>query len=169
MSLDLSYGLENRVDEFEALQGRYDQSNSATLRMSIPIWDSGRRRARVQSSMISLQSQEIDMENSLESVRNNVTNTIANVDEFYERALNMQNSVDLARQFTEASILQYENGEITIQDLLQTVARHQETEERFLDIYLSYRQELLDLMGQTYYDYENDMSIFDEFDIRWDG
>ncbi|MFC1746759.1 hypothetical protein ACFLZR_00305, partial [Candidatus Neomarinimicrobiota bacterium] len=89
--------------------------------------------------------------------------------EFYDRAMNMRNSVDLAQQFTESSIQDYADGRISIQDLLQTVSGHLETEARFIDIYLDYRTELLDLIAITYWDYERGMSLYDEFDLRYEN
>ena len=47
--------------------------------------------------------------------------------------------------------------------MLQMISRQTETEINFLDVYLSYRRSLLSLMMQTYYDYENEISLIDKY------
>jgi hypothetical protein len=43
------------------------------------------------------------------------------------------------------------------------ISRQRETEMNFLDAYLGYRRSLLTLMVETYYDYENGVSLIDKF------
>ncbi len=43
------------------------------------------------------------------------------------------------------------------------IIRQQDTEQNFLDAYLGYRRALLELMRQTYYDYENDITLMEKF------
>ncbi len=174
MSLEFTYGLEKRADQFNDLSAmnpfghEYDLSNSVSLNAYIPIWDSGVRRNRIQAEEIELRQDEIDIAYQIEEIENDIRNTCTNVIEYYNRAVNMQNSVEVSKELTQVNIEKYANNEITLQDLLQTVARQKETEELFLDIYLDYKRELFGLMTSTYWDYENDMSLFDEFELEYE-
>jgi len=78
----------------------------------------------------------------------------------------MQQSVLMAEQLTAMSFVTYDRGESTMQDLLQVVERQKDTEIRFLDSYLGYRRSLLNLMAQTFYDYENRLSLVEEFKLK---
>ena len=75
----------------------------------------------------------------------------------------MQENKQMAEELTTMSIEQYANGEITVQDLLQTLERQKETEENFLEAYLGYRKSIIGLTIDTYYDYENDIALLDKF------
>ncbi len=41
-----------------------------------------------------------------------------------------------------------------------------ETELRFLEAYLGYRRAILSLMVDTYFDFENRVSLFDRFGVE---
>jgi len=69
----------------------------------------------------------------------------------------------MAEEITNMSISRFEQGEISLQDMLQSVNRQKETEANFLEAYLGYRKSLLDLTVDTYYDYENNIKLLDKF------
>ena len=79
--------------------------------------------------------------------------------------MNMESSLQLANQVTEKSIENYAAQEISLQDILQILSRHLETEKNFLDVYLRYRGSLLYLTINTYYDFEKNVSLLDQVSI----
>ena len=79
--------------------------------------------------------------------------------------MNMESSLQLANQVPEKSIENYAAQEISLQDILQILSRHLETEKNFLDVYLRYRGSLLYLTINTYYDFEKNVSLLDQVSI----
>ncbi len=167
MTLEVTYGLEKKDEKYFNLVNQYDNSNSIILNAYIPVWDGGRRKARVQASQVNIRRRDLEIDDEKQEIRNDIINTYTDIDEYYERSINMSLSVQTAKEVTDIRIAQYGRGEITIQDLLQTVDSYEETEERFIDVYLGYRRSLIELMSQTYYDYEKGMSLFDEFELEY--
>ena len=96
-----------------------------------------------------------------------VTNYYTNLNEYYNRVLNMQKSIKLSSKISSKSIQQYENNEISLQALIQTINRHKETEDKFLQIYNGYRRSLLELSLQTLYNFETNQSLMDEFELAY--
>jgi len=168
VNLEMTYGLERQDDRFQSIWERYDNSNSVSVNAYIPIWDWGARSERIQAEMVNVRRSELNMEESKESLRKRILNTVTNFNEYLARSLNMKQSVELAENITKYSIDQYENGEISLQDLLQIVNSHEETELKFLDVYLGYKRALLDLKVITYFDFENNVSVLDELKVNND-
>lgn len=167
MILEVTYGVEKKDEKYFNLVNQYDNSNSIILNAYIPIWDGGRRKARIQAAQVNIRRRDLEIDDEKQEIRNDIINTYTDLNEYYERSINMSLSVQIAKEVTGIRIAQYGRGEITIQDLLQTVDSYEETEERFINVYLGYRLSLLELMSQTYYDYEKGMSLFDEFELEY--
>ncbi|MBN2030991.1 TolC family protein [bacterium] len=164
--LEMTYGLEKDDERYRQLFNDFDNSNSITLNAYIPIWDWGRRKARIQAGEIELQQIDLDIEETEREIRTTVVNVIKNVNEYQVRILNLENSVAAAEEITDHSLEQYQNNQISLQDILQIVSRQKETEENFLEAYLDYRESFLDLLESTYYNYETNMSLIDELHMR---
>ena len=162
IDLEMTYGLEKSNDKFNTIWDKYDNSNSITLNTYIPIWDWGRRKARIEAGKISLNKMSLSIEERRTGIKTEVTNSILNLNENQARVLKMQESVNVANEITLNSINQYKNNEISLQDLLQIISRQKETEDNFLDSYLEYRYSVLNLMINTYYNYEKKSSLIDE-------
>lgn len=166
LDLEITYGLERQDERYQAMWDNYDNSNSVTLNAYVPIWDWGRRKSRIEAGKIALNRMDVSIEETRKEIRTDVINAMTNLNENQARALNMQESVNMAKEITGSSIDQYKNNDISIQDLLQIVSRQKETEENFLNAYLEYRDAVLELMLNTYYNYEKNISLFDELKSR---
>jgi len=163
MNLEMTYGLEKEDEDYRRLWNDQDNSYSVSLNAYIPIWDWGQRKARIQAQEISIRKTELWMEERKQSIKTEITNAVENVNEYQSRVLNMKKNIEMAKEISEMSIQQYKDGLISLQDLLQNINRQKETELNFLDVYLGYRQSILNLIGYTYYDYERDMPLLQHF------
>ena len=163
LNLEMTYGLEKKRDEIEYIWNDYDDSHSVSLSAYLPIWDWGRRDERVNAYKISVEKSKLYIDENKEQIRSNIIQAVQNLDDYQRRVLNLQSSRDMVQELTNKGINQYENNIISIQDLLQMINRQQDTELNFLDAYLGYRRSLIWLMIQTYYDYENDISILKKY------
>jgi outer membrane protein len=165
INIEATYGLENNEDRFESIWEKYDRSHSVMLNAYVPIWDWGRRRDRVQAAEISVERMDLYIEETRISIRNGIVSAADRLKENQQRILNIQDNTGMASDITKVGIEQFQNGTINAQAVLLMLSTQQETEMNFLAAYLSYRRALQSLMLQTYYDYENDMSLFDKFGV----
>jgi outer membrane protein len=162
VNLEVTYGLEKQDERFQSIWNRYDNTNSVTINAYIPLWDWGQRRARIEAQKISLEREDLRIEENQKEIRIEINNAIINLNEYQARASNMQDNIKIAEEIFHESIKQYKENKITFHDLLQNVLRQKDTELNFLDIYLEYKKSILALMVNTYFDYENNISLIDK-------
>lgn len=163
VNLEVTYGLEKQDERFKSIWNQYDNTNSITITAYVPIWDWGQRRARIEAQKISIEREDLRIEERQDQIRVDINNAIINLNEYQARASNMQDTIKIAEDILQESIKQYKDNKILINDLLQNVIRLKDTGLNFLDIYLEYRKAILSLMVNTYFDYENNISLIDKF------
>jgi outer membrane protein len=166
VDLEMTYGLEREDEYFDELGDTYDNSYSVGVNAYIPLWDWGRRKANIQAEEISIKKTDLYIEETRTSIRANILNAIINLEEYQERAISMRESVNMTRNITAISIENYRNGLLSLQDVLQVINQQRDTELNFLEAFLGYRRSLLWLNTQTYYDYENGISLIDKYRAR---
>lgn len=166
VNLEMTYELEKQNDQFETIWEKYDHSNSVSINAYIPIWDWRHRNERIQAETVNLKRSELVIEESRESLKQRILNTVTNFNEYLQRCLNRRESLELAENITQYSVDQYKNGEISLPDLLQILNNQEETELKLLDVYLGYKRALLDLKVITYYDFEKNVSVMDQLNLE---
>lgn len=163
VNLEVTYGLEKQDERFKSIWQQYDNTNSITIKAYVPIWDWGQRRARIEAQKISLEREDLRIEERQNSIRIDINNAIINLNEYQARASNMQDNIKIANDILQESIEQYKDSKMLFLNLLQNVIRQKDTGVNFLEIYLEYRDSILSLMVNTYFDYENNISLIDKF------
>lgn len=102
-------------------------------------------------------------EEARNQIESEVINGVETLNEFQRRALTMNENLDVATELTSMSFEQYRENRITMQDLIQVISRHRDTENNFIEAYLGYRRALLSLMVDTFYDFEKQVPLLDRF------
>jgi outer membrane protein TolC len=166
INLEMTYGIEKQDEYYKNLWDENDNSYSVEVNAYIPLWDWGQRKARIEASQITLKKTNLWIEETTSNIESEITQAVSNLEEYQERALKMDRNKEMAKEITLLSIDRYRNKEISLQDLLQTIKRQKETEENFLNAYNGYRRSLLTLTLYTYYDFENDIKILDQYLVQ---
>jgi len=166
VNLEMTYGLEKEEQTPRGMWEEYDNSYSVSLFAYVPIWDWGRRKDRIDAERINLKMTELRMEENRNNIRSNIITAAENLIEYQQRAVNLEKSLGMVQQLTDISVQQYRDDLISLQDMLRIASRQRDTELNFIDAYLGYRRSLLWLMVQTYYDYENGISLIDKYRPR---
>jgi len=163
--LEATYGLEMRNAQFESLWDRPENSYSVGVNFSIPIWDWGRRDSQIQAREIAVRKAELRIEEARREIENDITNAVRSLNEYQDRALEMQRNLSMAANVSEASLDRFRAGEVSALELIQTLGSQTDTAQNLLDAYLGYRDALVDLLQYTYYDFRNQQPIFRRFDM----
>lgn len=166
VNLEATYGREMQHPRLQQLWEQPTNSYSIGLNIHIPVWDWGRHNSRVRARQISLEQTELRIEQANERIRSDIQNALQNLEEYQERTLDMQENLERARQIATTSLRRYENGQISVTDLIQSLNRQRETAENFLDAYLGYRNALLSLQRETYYDFEQQKPLLERFRVE---
>jgi len=166
MTLEVTYGLEKKNDKFQNLWEQFYNSNSVTLNAYLPIWDGGVRNYRVKADELNILQKDLQIVEEKEDIRKNINNSFTSMNEFYNRAVTMKESIGLAEKIANAKIQQYSESSTSLIGILQTIERVASTKNKFIEVYLDYRKSLLDLMTVTYYDFEKDISLLNAFKMK---
>jgi outer membrane protein TolC len=154
-------------DVFGDIWGKPENSYTVDVEGSIPLWDWGQRDKRIQAEELGLEQSRLRIEETTADITADILNEVRNVEEYEDRAFNMQANLGLSSEISQRSLSQYEQGEISALDLLQSLRREVDTAENFLDVYLGWRQALQRLQEITYYDWERDALLLDRFGISF--
>jgi len=163
LNLEMTLGLEKNEDRYQAMWEEYDNSYSISINAYIPIWDWGRRKAWIGNAKVDVKRTELQIEETRSYKKSAISNTITNLVDYQQRALNLSESVKMAQEICDMSIQQYREKRMSLQGILQVIDRQRDTELNFLDAYLGYRGSLQRLEAQTYYDYETGKSLLDKY------
>ena len=165
MNLSLTYGRETQDPEFQHMWGEPKNSYTVKLDGYVPLWDWGQRRYRIEAEQYALQRNELMVEQAQVEIESNVRNEARNLEEFAQRAQNMQTNLGLARANTTSTLERYAAGEVSLVDVLQTIERQSTTASNFLSAYLGYRRAILRLERLTFYDFQRGAPLLERFNI----
>jgi outer membrane protein len=161
MNLGMTYGLEKQDEDYGNLWEEQDNSYSLSVSAYVPIWDWGQRKERIDAAKITLRQNDLSMKETRERIAMDIANAISNLEEYQRRAIAMRDNVEVSRNLTQLSIEQYRMNNISITNLLTIVNSTRDSEINFVDTYLNWRESILNLKMNTYYDYELDKSLLD--------
>ena len=169
LNLNFSYGREALDSQFRNVFGSPTNTYSVDVTASIPLWDGGERRERIASSEINLEQTSLRIEQAETDIVQNVENEVRNVAEFQDRALNMEQNVVLASELSASTLALYNEGTASMFDLLQTFRTEAQTAENLLDAYLGWRNSLLRIQRQTYFDFELGVPVLERYGVTLPG
>jgi outer membrane protein TolC len=165
MNVGLTYGREMQNPQFDNLWQEPRNSYTVDLTATIPIWDWGQRRYRIEADQYQIQRTRLQAEEARSQIETSVRNEVRNLEEYEQRAVNMEENLTLAQQITRSTLERYRLGEVTLVELIQTIDRQTSTAENFLDAYLGYRQALRRLQVLTHYDFEHGLPLLERFTV----
>lgn len=166
MNVELTYGREMEDPALRRLLEEPSNSYTVSVTGRVPIWDWGARADRVRAQEAVVARTQLSIDETREQIELEVQNMVRNLEEYQQRAENLETTLELARDVSAQSLVQYAEGRITALDLLQSFERQEDTGENFLQAYLGFRQAILDLQGMTYFDFENQVPVLERFGIR---
>ncbi|HUT62726.1 MAG TPA: TolC family protein [Anaerolineae bacterium] len=162
LNLEMTYGLEKEDEKYQELWLDHDNSYSISVRAYIPIWDWGRQKANIEGQKINMKRTELYMEENRNRIKSEITSAIKNLEEYLQRALDMKENMEVAQELSDISIIQFEENRISVQDILKIIERQKDTELSFLESYLGFKRSFIQLMSQTYFDYEKNISLLEK-------
>ncbi|HEY0652310.1 MAG TPA: TolC family protein [Chryseosolibacter sp.] len=126
---------------------------------SIPIFDWGANRARLDAANASLEIKQVD----LEIEKNDIT---INIRKVYRNLQNLENQILIAEQNVRNATLtydlnleRYKNGDLTSIDLNRFQSQLSEKKSAYADALINYKVELLNLKILSLYDFEHQQPV----------
>jgi len=134
-------------------------NKGVSLNISIPLWDWGVNKARVQAVQASLRQAHYALENEKVSVERDIRDTVTELKSSLKRLQLLEKNVTVAEKSFEISQNRFANGDINSQSLALDRNRLSQAYVSRLEAYISYKLLLADLQRKTFYDYENGVEL----------
>lgn len=130
------------------------------MNISIPIWDWGVNRARVEAARSRLRQSKYAIRNENVNVKKDVIATVDRIKTSLDNLRLLEKNVKVAEKSYNISKKRFANGDINSQDLALERDRLNKTYISHLDAFISYKLSLADLKRKTFYDFKNNRSIY---------
>ena len=134
-------------------------NTNISLSVSIPLFDWGRNEAMVQRQIASMRTQERQISESEENLRQDVIDRINAVESAMRRLDVLEKSVQVAETSYSISQKRSERGEITLTDLLQAQNELNTAQNSYLDALIEYETAKAGLKEITLWDWENNRPV----------
>jgi outer membrane protein TolC len=165
MNLGVTYGREVQDPRFQNLWTEPRNSYTVEVNATVPIWDWGERKYRVQAQQFSLDRAKLSEEQTISEIETEVRNLVASLDDFGRRTQTMAETLRLAHELTETTVTRYRAGEVGLSDLMQALSRESTTANNLLNAYQGYQRTLRRLKEVTFFDFEAGLPLVDRFKI----
>jgi outer membrane protein TolC len=135
------------------------QSPSVALSFSIPLFDWGEKKARIEAQEAAIQTQQLNYDEQGKEI-------IIGVREAYRNIQNQLNQIEIAKQSErnaqltyEINLERYENGDLTGMDLNLYQTQLSQNKVSYAQALINYKIQLLNLKIQSLYDFEKNEEI----------
>ena len=151
--IDIAYSnaIDGAIDDMSNRKG----NRGISLNISIPIWDWGVNRARVNAARARIRKADYTIENEKVNVHRDIRNTVNDLKSALRRLELLEQNVEVAEKSFEISAQRFANGDIDSQDLALNRNRLNTAYTTRLTAFITYKLKLSDLTRKTFYDYEN--------------
>ncbi len=135
-----------------------------TFTFSYPVFDWGRGKARIEQETANLKDAELEMENININIIREVREILRNVEIAKTRLKIQEKNQEIAQRSYEISLLRFENGDMTSQELGVEQERLAATQIDFLNAYITYQLSIADLKRKTLWNFEKNINYtIDEY------
>jgi outer membrane protein TolC len=157
--LFLSYGIFNRRDRFRDAFQDFSNDRRAVFGLTVPLWDWGKNGAEVQAAQASLESNRLTRQNRVDLIKQEIRDAVRSLQSAQQRLEITQRSEELAEKSYKISLLKFENGDLSSQDLALEQNRLTQARTNSLNAIIDYKQALADLRRKTLWDFERDAPV----------
>ena len=137
-----------------------------TLTFSLPIYDWGRGKSREQQAKAQLNNSMLIKENETVSIVKEIRDIVRTIDEARYRLDIHKKSQEVALKSYQVSLMRFENGDITSQQLATEQERLSENQLAYLDAYITYQLAVVDLKRKTMWDFKHNRSYLEEIETN---
>jgi outer membrane protein TolC len=159
LDLTARYGGNKTDTVFRNIFQDLNRSRSASLTLSVPIFDWGRNGLNVEAAEIDLRNASSQREYTHQQVRQETMDLLNRIHVAQSRIEVLQKSVAVAQQSYDISLQRFRNGTINRNDLAQAQQRLTGTKLNSLSALIDYRLGIADLKRKTHWDFEKNAAI----------
>ena len=128
------------------------------ISLTIPIFDWGAKKAKVKSSQLAMESNQIDMDEEKKNITIGVRQICRNLPILIRQIEIKKKSIENAEHSYEINLEKYRHGTLTGMELQQYQTQLTNAKQAYTNAVISYKLEVLNLKIQTLWDFESNKS-----------
>jgi len=133
-------------------------NRGVAVTFNIPIYDWGRRQSKIKEAEFKMQQSKYYLEDLTITIERGVRQVIRTVRESHEQLIIYEKNLEVARQAFDIALLQFENGNISNQELSIEREKLAGIQLEYLSAFIAYQLAVNDLKRKTLWDFENNRS-----------
>lgn len=123
------------------------------ISLTIPLFDWGAKKARVKSSQLAMESDEVDLDEQKKEITISIRQICRNLPVLIRQIGIRKKSIENAERTYEINLEKYRNGNLTGMELQQYQTQLTTARRDYTNAIISYKLELLNLKIQTLWDF----------------
>jgi len=157
-----SYGLNKADERFQSAFNDFDKSRSIVFKLSIPLWDWGRNKARVSVAETSLKKHQSWMEQNVKMIKVQVMNSYSETLEAIDRLNVVGKNQELALKSYEMTREEYNKNLADSETLNLAQKRLTDARQAYVDAFVKYKNSIANLNLNSTWDFEKNRSLVNE-------
>lgn len=157
-SIQARVGLNALGDKVNNMYDNPTDNEQIGVTLSVPIFDWGARKARVESTKLAMESDEIDLTEQKKEITVSIRQICRNLPTLINQINIRKKSIENAERTYEINLEKYRNGNLTGMELQQYQTQLTNAKQEYTNAIINYKLELLNLKIQTLWDFEADRS-----------
>ncbi len=145
LSLYARYGTQALGNELGASWNKWMGYGAIGLKMTIPVFDGFRKNAQWKQADLKLQTLNEQLQLNIQNYELQNSNSQMQLKKASSNVISDESNVALAREVYAVTTLQYQQGTVTLPDLLNAETSYKEAQNNYINSLLSYYQARLDL------------------------
>ncbi|MDR0796287.1 MAG: TolC family protein [Tannerella sp.] len=158
-NIGLQLGLTGDNEKFGNMYDNPTSSPRVAISFSIPIFDWGQRKARIQASKTAQTITKLAYENEKVDIELEIRRTLRNLDNYRTQIDIQQKSVENTQLTYDLNQIRYAEGDLTGLQISQYQAQLSNAQTNLVSARIRYKTEILNLKVRTLYDFENDKPL----------
>ena len=157
-SITARIGLDALGDKPGNMYSNPTDNEQIGISLNIPIFDWGSRKARVRSSELAMESDQINLDEEKKNITLEVRQICRNLPTLIRQIEIKRQNIENAEHTYEINLEKYRNGNLTGMELQQYQNQLTSAKQEYTNAIIDYKIELLNLKIQTLWDFETNQS-----------
>lgn len=157
-SISARIGLDALGDKPGNMYSNPTDNEQIGISLNIPIFDWGSRKARVRSSELAMESDQINLDEEKKNITLEVRQICRNLPTLIRQIEIKRQNIENAEHTYEINLEKYRNGNLTGMELQQYQNQLTSAKQEYTNAIIDYKIELLNLKIQTLWDFETNQS-----------
>ncbi|MEG2792019.1 MAG: TolC family protein, partial [Odoribacter sp.] len=157
-SISARVGLDALGEKVNNMYNSPTDNERIGITLNIPIFDWGAKKARVKSSELSLESNQIDLDEQKKEILISVRQICRNLPVLVSQINIKKKSIENAERTYEINLEKYRNGTLTGMELQQYQKQLTDAKQAYTNAIITYKLEILNLKIQTLWNFETGVS-----------